>query len=130
MSVDGSATTFCFTPLRIPADALLREKDAVPSTSDGAAVPAAAGPCPVCPLLEEKLKATQQAAYWRAMHRRATEREAQLKQRVAQLEAKLRLREQQLFGRKTETSSSPPAPAPRAPTTSDAAPRPRGHTAG
>src|SRR5262249_1509997 len=130
MSVDGSPTTFFFPPLRIPADALLREKDAVPSTSDGAAVPAAAGPCPVCPLLEEKLKATQQAAYWRAMHRRATEREAQLKQRGAQLQTKLRLREQQLFGRKTETSSSAQAQAAGARTTSGAARRPRGQQRG
>jgi transposase len=130
MSVDGSATTFCFTPLRIPADALLREQDAVRSTSDGAAVPAAAGPCPVCPLLEEKLKATQETAYWRAMHRRATEREAQLKHRVAELEAKLRLREQQLFGRKTETSSSSQAQATGPPTTPDAARRPRGQQRG
>jgi transposase len=40
------------------------------------------------------------------MFGRAKEREAQLKHRVAELEAKLRLREQQLFGRRTETASS------------------------
>jgi transposase len=81
-------------------------------------------------LLEEKLKATQEAAYWRAMHRRATEREAQLKQRVAELEAKLRLREQQLFGRKTETASSSQAQVTGSPTTPDAARRPRGQQRG
>jgi transposase len=81
-------------------------------------------------LLEEKLKATQEAAYWRAMHRRATEREAHLKQRVAELEAKLRLREQQLFGRKTETASSTPAPATGSPTPPDATRRPRGQQRG
>jgi transposase len=68
------------------------------------------------------------------MHRRATEREAKLKQRVAELEAKLRLREQQLFGRKTEASSQPsPAPASTTanPPTPDAVkPRPRGQQAG
>ena len=128
MSVDGSATTFCFTPLHIPADALLRETDAGRSAADGAAVPAADGPCPVCPLLEEKLRATREAAYWRAMHRRATEREAQLKHRVAELEAKLRLREQQLFGRKTETSSQ--AQATGSPTTPASAQRRRGQQRG
>ena len=74
-------------------------------------VPVATSPCPVCPLLEEKLRAAREAAYWRAMHRRAVEREAKLKQQVTELEAKLRLREQQLFGRKTESSSATqPAP--------------------
>src|SRR5262249_24326270 len=130
MSVDGSATTFCFTPLRIPADALLREKDAVPSTSDGAAVPAAAGPCPVCPLLEEKLKATQQAAYWRAMHRRAPQREAQLKQPAAPLQTQLPLRQQPHFRRQTGTPSSAQAQAAGAPTTSAAARRARGQQRG
>ncbi len=40
------------------------------------------------------------------MHQRASEREAKLKLRIGELEAKLRLREQQLFGRSSETSSS------------------------
>jgi transposase len=81
-------------------------------------------------LLEEYLRATREACYWRAMHRRAAERETQLKQRLAELEAKLRLREQQLFGRKTETASSTPPSTP-APATPAAAPRrPRGQQAG
>jgi transposase len=59
------------------------------------------------------------------MHQRGREREAQLQQRIAELEAKLRLREQQLFGRKTEASS---ATTPTTPTTRPAPPprRPRG----
>ncbi len=40
------------------------------------------------------------------MHQRACLREQQLQQRIAQLEAKLRLREQQLFGRKTEAGNA------------------------
>jgi len=40
------------------------------------------------------------------MHDRALQREAGLQQRIAELEALLRLREQQLFGRKTETSAA------------------------
>lgn len=104
-----------------------------------AAVPLATGPCPVCPLLEEKLKAAREAAYWRVMHRRAVDREAKLKHQVAELEAKLRLREQQLFGRKTESSSSTqpslaPSSTPANPTTPAAAQsaqrRPRGQQAG
>lgn len=63
------------------------------------------------------------------MHQRACQREAQLRQRIADLEALLRLREQQLFGRKTEhvparTEPAPAHPADRKP------PRPRGQQPG
>jgi transposase len=62
------------------------------------------------------------------MHQRAVQREQQLHQRIAELEAKLRLREQQLFGRKTETSA---ATAPPPPSTPGAVPRrPRGQQRG
>ena len=56
---------------------------------------------------------------------RAVAREALLKQELAQLQAKLRLREQQLFGRKAETKASTE-------TTADAprSPRPRGQQPG
>src|ERR1051326_6550358 len=40
------------------------------------------------------------------MHDRAVQREALLRQEIEQLRAQLRLREQQLFGRKTETSTA------------------------
>jgi transposase len=64
------------------------------------------------------------------MHRRALEREAQLEAEVDRLQALVRLREQQLFGRKTETAAatepagSPPNPAEPAPR------RPRGQQRG
>ncbi|MBV8268918.1 MAG: hypothetical protein JO252_21540 [Planctomycetaceae bacterium] len=48
------------------------------------------------------------------MHRRALEREAQLKAENDQLKALLRLREQQLFGRKSETAAATAAAAPDA----------------
>src|SRR4051794_27691716 len=64
------------------------------------------GPCPVCPRLAVEFEPWRQASYWKAMHQRALDREAQLKQRLAELEAQLRLREQQLFGRQTETSAA------------------------
>src|ERR1700757_2561011 len=64
------------------------------------------GPCPVCPRLAQEFEPWRQAGYWKAMHDRALQREAGLKQRIAELEALVRLREQQLFGRKTETSAA------------------------
>jgi transposase len=78
------------------------------------------GPCPVCPRLAVEFEPWRQAGFWKAMHDRALQREALLKQRVAELEARLRLREQQLFGRKTEAGAAaaptapPAAPGPHA----------------
>jgi transposase len=57
--------------------------------------------------------------YWRSMYERAKAREDQLKDTIQELEAKLTLREHQLFGRKTEqgtgtdTSSCPDLPPSR-----------------
>src|SRR5438128_2747274 len=64
------------------------------------------GPCPVCPRLAQEFEPWRQASYWKAMHDRAAQREALLKQEVEQLRAQLRLREQQLFGRKAETTAA------------------------
>ena len=61
------------------------------------------------------------------MHQRACQREALLKQEVEQLRAQLRLREQQLFGRKTESSVATPAATTSRP---DPAPRRRGQQPG
>jgi transposase len=55
----------------------------------------------------------RQAGSWKAMHERARKREALLQQRVVELEAQLRLRAQQLFGTKTETSAATASPTPR-----------------
>src|SRR5262249_59978074 len=52
-------------------------------------------------------------------HDRARQREALLKQRVVELEGQLRLREQQLFGRKTEAGAA------AAPTSPQTAPGPQ-----
>lgn len=62
-------------------------------------------PCPACPLHVEVAKLRSESAYWRAMHQKAIEREAKLKEENAELKAKLRLRERQLFGRKSEKGS-------------------------
>src|SRR5215813_6705926 len=108
---DGSASLFGFTPLRVTVSELdrLRAASPPPESSPGPVCSAPAipqGPCPVCPRLEQEFEPWRQAAYWQAMHRRALEREAQLKAEVERLQALLRLREQQLFGRKTETAAA------------------------
>src|SRR5436305_15321900 len=77
--------------------------DALPTCS---APPIPQGPCPVCPRLAQEFEPWRQAAYYKAMLDRAVAREALLKQELAQLQPKLRLREQQLFGRKAETKAS------------------------
>jgi transposase len=74
------------------------------------------GPCPVCPRLAQEFEPWRQAGYWKALHQRALEREILLRQEIEQLRGQLRRREQQLFGRKTETSAAttpttPPSPA-------------------
>jgi transposase len=83
------------------------------------APPLPQGPCPVCPRLAVEFEPWRQAGYWKAMHDRALQREAALQQRVAELEAQLRLREQQLFGRKSEAGAA------AAPTPPQAAPGPQ-----
>lgn len=64
------------------------------------------GPCPVCPRLAQEFEPWRQAAYYKAMLDRAVAREAQLKQEMAALQAQLRLREQQLFGRKADSTTT------------------------
>src|SRR5262245_28694854 len=65
------------------------------------------GPCPVCPRLAAEFEPYRQAAYWKVMHERAVAREAQLQAEVEALRAQLRLREQQLFGTKSEAGAGP-----------------------
>src|SRR3954469_11597060 len=74
------------------------------------------GPSAVCPHLAQAFEPWRQAGYWKAMHDRAVQREALLQQEIEQLRAQLRLREQQLFGRKTEAgAATTPPPTPAAP---------------
>ncbi len=47
-----------------------------------------------------------QANYWRAQHQRAVQREAELAQRIQQLEGEIRELKRRLYGRKSETSSA------------------------
>jgi len=64
--------------------------------------------CDNCSLSREISKLKSEKAYWRAMHSKAIERESKLKEEKAELEAKLKLREKQLFGRKSEKKSGKP----------------------
>jgi len=59
-------------------------------------------PCSNCPIHVELSKLRSENAYWCKMHHKAVERETALKQEITELQAKLRLRERQLFGRKSE----------------------------
>src|SRR5437660_9914779 len=77
-----------------------------PSHPPCAAPPLPDGPCPVCPRLAVEFEPWRQAGYWKALHERAVQREALLKQENEQLRAQLRLREQQLFGRKSEAGAT------------------------
>jgi transposase len=94
------------------------------------APPLPEGPCPVCPRLDRDFEAFRQAAYWKAQHARALEREAQLKVEVERLQAMVRLREQQLFGRKSETAAATAPAAPDPPRTDTPPRRPRGQQPG
>src|SRR3954447_17332602 len=101
---------------------------AAPPTLACSAPPLPDGPCPVCPHLAQAFEPWRRAGYWKAMHDRAVQREALLQQEIEQLRAQLRLREQQLFGRKTEARA---AATPTATTTAPApTPRPRGQQPG
>src|SRR5213082_3792550 len=109
-------------------DAARVSSTTAPSLPVCSAPPVPDGPCPVCPRLAQEFEPWRQAGYWKAMHDRAVQREALLQQEVEQLRAQLRLREQQLFGRKTEAGASA---ALTPPTTSPAAtPRRRGQQPG
>src|SRR5262249_34723458 len=80
------------------------------------APPLPEGPCPVCPRLAQEFEPWRAAGYWKAMHDRACKREALLQQEIEQLRAQLRLREQQLFGKKAEThTATAPATTPTGP---------------
>src|SRR3954451_18413638 len=83
-------------------------------------------PClsPACPCYAELLRLRQQAGYWQAMHQRAVARFDLLQQEVDELRATLRLRERQLFQRKSEKSGALPQ-VPAAPTAAPLPKRPR-----
>jgi transposase len=119
--VDLSASIPCFTPKRVPVSELLDGPPAGVVLSICSAPAIATGPCPVCPRLAAEFEPWRQAAYWQSMHQRAVAREKLLEEEIAHLQAQLRLREQQLFGTKSEASPAPsesstaPKPTPKKP---------------
>ena len=64
-------------------------------------------PCAACPLLQQLRDAQWQAAYYKAQHQRATQREQLLKTQRAQLEAELRDLRHRHFGRSSEARHTP-----------------------
>jgi len=58
--------------------------------------------CQSCPVKVELFALRQQEGYYRAQHERACEREKALKEEIEALKAKVRMRERELFGRKSE----------------------------
>src|SRR5947209_11638178 len=105
---DLSASIYCFPPHRVPVSDLLDGPPPAVSvalpTCSAPAIPSA--PCPVCPRLAAEFEPWRQAAYWKSMHERAVEREEPVKEEIAQLQSKIRLREQQLFGRSSEAGAA------------------------
>ena len=118
MSIEHPPTSW---PDASPASLSARH-DHTPTCS---APPLPQAPCPVCPRLAQEFEPWRQAAYYKAMLDRAVAREAQLKQEIAALRAQLRLREQQLFGRKADSTTTAEGVARPA-----RSPRPRGQQPG
>src|SRR5262249_39758426 len=79
------------------------QRVALPSAAACTAPALPQGPCPVCPHLAERFEPYRQAAYWKRMHQLAVARQAELRAENESLRAQLRLREQQLFGTKSES---------------------------
>lgn len=61
--------------------------------------------CEGCSHKVDNQTLTTERAYYQTLHRMAVQRESKLKEEIEQLKAKLRLRERQLFGRKSEKSA-------------------------
>ena len=80
-------------------------------------------------LQQQIVKLRADAHYWQALHQRAVQREARLKEDKRYLQAQIRELRQRLFGRKSEMSSSTDAKSPTL--TPPAGPRRhRGHQVG
>jgi transposase len=91
--VDASAT----------AEVSSRQGAADPGAWSHAVVRQGGGECRQCVELAVALNiARSDVGHWRALHRDALKREAKLKREVEGLQAKLKLRERQLFGRRSE----------------------------
>jgi len=75
---------------------------------------------------QQYIEAKCEANYWKAQHARAVEREQEAKAEIEKLKAKIRLRESQLFGKKSEKT----AHSEKIENEEKAAPKKRGHQRG
>jgi transposase len=75
---------------------------------------------------KELIQLRWEVSYWRSRHQDALKREAKLKEKIAELEAKLRLRERQLFARKSEKKAKDES----GPSKTDKEKKPRGQQQG
>jgi len=79
--------------------------DPEPSNVPGVDIPLHV--CPSCETLNREINVLRsEVGYWKSLHQRAVEREAVLKRTNEELEAKLKLRERQLFERRSEKGSN------------------------
>src|SRR5215204_2207372 len=81
--------------------------------------------CPVCPFLRSHYADWQECVRLTGLLEQAALREAELLSRIAELEAKVRLREDQLFGTKADSLPAAPQPTGAGP---DATPAPPADT--
>ena len=65
-------------------------------------IPNSSGACKTCPFNKEYLIALNERGYWKALHEKDKERIEELEKEKKELKAKLRMRENQLFGNKSE----------------------------
>lgn len=121
MEAEKAAALLGSTPERVTLGELdgVRAEEAVGRARrvpllECSATPLPEGPCLLCPRLAEECDSWRQAGSCKSMHQRAVQREALLKQRVAEREAQRRRREQQLFGTPSAAGAGPSEAAPAA----------------
>jgi len=113
MSVHNMQDQDCLPSFMCEKPLLLKEDFSVPCVDyppfnphRGESSPTPIFPCSNCSLQIKLAELRCEKAYWRKMHEKAVQREAKLKEKVDELQAKLRLRERQLFGRKSEKGAT------------------------
>ncbi|WP_161967877.1 hypothetical protein [Fimbriiglobus ruber] len=84
----------------------------------------------MCPRIAREFEGGRQAAYWKAQHGRAVERERCVSERIQDLEAQNRLRQQTIFGTSSEATVGADTPAEGGPRSAAAPPPLPGPTAG
>ena len=111
---DGSASVFCFTPLRVPVSELGRLAVCPPAQPAStapvcSAPPLPEGPCPVCPRLEQEFEPWRPGRLLGDHACAGPSMRGPSPGRIDRLQALLRLREQQLFGERPSRRGDRPA---------------------